>query len=318
MEIVLTLAVFFLILVGFAVCYAVIQGGNARSAHSVVKRYTSRIADEDDVDILYYRKFSSIKIFDKILATMPAVRALDELMQQGGVKILAGVFILFSLTLAVVAFLFGYQLFHRFEFALVLALIALVFPYLGLLYKRRQRRINFEELFPDALDLMGYSLKAGHSIMASLKMVAEEMADPVGEEFGHVVEEINFGKNVEATLYNFARRIDSAELRYFVTSVIIQRETGGNLVEILEKISETVRKKFRFRERVRALTAEGKISAVILIGLPFLIALVTSITNKKYVMLLVTDPIGHYMIGGAAVLMCIGSLVMYRLVKLDM
>lgn len=318
MEIILAVAVFFLILMAFAAGYTIIRGGNTRAVHSVVEKYTVNDKNEDEIDLLYYRRFSNIAWFHKILAAIPAVRRLDELMQQGGVKMLAGVFILFSLTLGAVAFLAGIQVTKRPDLSLILALTALFLPYLGLLYKRKQQRARFEALFPDALDLMGYSLKAGHSILVSLKMVAEEMAAPVGEEFGRVVEEINFGKNVEATLHNFARRVDSAELRYFVTSIIIQRETGGNLVEILEKISETVRKKFRFRERVQALTAEGKISAYILVILPFILASIVSVLNRNYVMLLLTDPIGHYMLVIAAVMMCIGSIVMYKLVQLDM
>ena len=239
-------------------------------------------------------------------------------MQQGGVKVLAGVFILASLTTGGVVLLICTFFKLPPPVAVVIACSGMLFPYLYLLYKRKQRRSQFESLFPDALDLMGYSLKAGHSILASFKMVAEEMAEPVGDEFGRVVEEINFGKELDSSLRNFSRRIDSPELKFFVTSLIIQRETGGNLVEMLEKISEVIRKKFRFREKVKTLSAEGKLSAGILLALPFFCGAALIALNPEYIMVLMTDPIGPYAIAIALTMMAIGSFIMYRLVQLDM
>jgi tight adherence protein B len=202
--------------------------------------------------------------------------------------------------------------------ALLISGIGMLQPFLFLLYKRKQRRALFETLFPDALDLMGYSLKAGHSILASFKMVAEELADPIGEEFRRIVEEINFGRDVDSSLRNFARRVDSPELKFFVTAVIIQRETGGNLVEMLQKISEIIRRKFRFREKVKTLSAEGKLSAIILLALPFLVGAAIITLNPEYIMILVSDPIGPYAIAIALTMMSIGSFIMYRLVQLDL
>ena len=144
------------------------------------------------------------------------------------------------------------------------------------------------------------------------------MAEPVGEEFGRVVEEINFGKELDSSLRNFSRRIDSPELKFFVTSLIIQRETGGNLVEMLQKISEVIRKKFRFREKVKTLSAEGKLSAVILLALPFFCGAALIALSPEYIMVLMTDPIGPYAIAIALTMMAFGSFIMYRLVQLDM
>ncbi|MCI5211065.1 MAG: hypothetical protein D3910_20275 [Candidatus Electrothrix sp. ATG2] len=201
---------------------------------------------------------------------------------------------------------------------LALAASGLLLPFFYLLYKRKKRRSKFEALFPDALDLMGYSLKAGHSVLASFKMVAEEMDEPIGEEFGQVVEEINFGQDLQVALKNLSHRIDSPELKLFVTSVIIQRETGGNLIELLTKISVVIRKKFRFREKVKTLSAEGKLTAIILLGLPFAAAGLLIIINPGYLTPLVRDPIGPYLIGIALTMMSIGSFIVYRLVQLDM
>lgn len=319
MELLFAFTLFFVILFAFWGGYVLfIRPDKGRSLYGTVAKYSPRKNEGELIDLYYHRKLSDIPFFQFILERIPLVRSLDTLMQQGGVKMLAGVFILLCLVSGAVAFLLGTLLSKRFEVALSLGLVFLVVPFIGLLFRKRRQRSQFEALFPDALDLMGYSLKAGHSIMASLRMVAEEMAAPVGPEFARVVEEINFGNSFETTLHNFAGRVDSAELRFFVTSVIIQRETGANLVEILEKISETVRRKFRFREKTKALTAEARLSAAILTALPFVVAIAVGITNRKYIMVLTTDPIGPYLIAIACAMMIVGIVIMYRLVQIDL
>jgi tight adherence protein B len=318
MELALAAALFFLIFIAFELLYSLFRKPDARALNTAVERYASGPSEDDEVTLLYYRKFSDIKFLNTLLAAIPAVRRLDECMQQGGVKTLAGIFILFSLTLGSLVFLFCTLAKKPLPLTIFLTVTFAVLPYLYLLYKRKQRKAKFETLFPDALDLMGYSLKAGHSIMASFKMVAEEMAAPVGEEFGRIVDEINFGRDLDSVLRNFSRRIDSAELKFFVTSIIIQRETGGNLVELLGRISEIVRKKFRFREKVKTVTGEAKLSAIILASLPFVAGAAILLLNPDYIRVLFNDPVGTYMMATAVVMMCIGMLIMYKLVQLDM
>ncbi len=318
MEIAFSVALFFLTLIVFELVYSIFRKSDTRSVNRVVESYSTSLQEEEEIDILYYRKLSDIRVFNTFLAAIPAVGRLDELMQQGGVKMLAGVFILFTLTIGALLFLLCASLHTVLPLSIVISCVGALLPFFYLLYKRKKRRSEFETLFPDALDLMGYSLKAGHSITASFKMVADEMADPVGEEFGRIVEELNFGRDLDSSLKNFSRRIDSPELKFFVTSVIIQRETGGNLVEMLQRISVVIRKKFRFREKVKTLSAEGKLSAIILLALPFCIAAAIIALNPEYIMVLVTDPIGPYAIGVALIMMSIGSFIMYRLVQLDM
>ena len=318
MGFVFSAALFFLILIVFELVYTLFRKPDSRSLHNVAERYSTSSQEGEDVDILYHRKLSDIKLFDKVLAVMPAVGNLDGLMQQGGVKMLAGVFILFDLIVGFLVFLTCSSLQTFLPLSIVLTSAGVLLPFLYLFYKRSERRSRFEVLFPDALDLMSYSLKAGHSIVASFKMVAEEMADPVGEEFSRVVEELNFGRDLNSALKSLAHRIDSSELRYFVTSVIIQRETGGNLVEMLVKIAEVIRRKFRFREKVKTLAAEGKISASILLALPFCAGAAILTLNPDYIRVLVDDPLGPYVVTVALIMMSIGSFIMYRLVQLDL
>lgn len=318
MKIAFAATLFLLIAIAFELIYSLFIKPDSRAVGKAVERYTSGLSENDELNLLYNRKFSDIKLANAVLSKIPAVRKLDELMQQGGVKTLAGVFILFSLTVGALLFLWLTLSFKPLPLSIFVACVGAFIPYLYLFHRRKQRKAQFETLFPDALDLMGYSLKAGHSIMSSFKMVAEEMADPIGEEFNRVVDEINFGRDLDSTLRTFSRRIDSSELKFFVTSVIIQRETGGNLVELLDRISEVIRKKFRFREKVKSLTGEAKLSAIILLALPFFAAAAIFLLNPEYIRVLLDDPIGPYLIAIALTMMSIGSFIMYKLVQLDM
>lgn len=317
MKLAFAITLFFLIIIVFELVYSLVQKPDTRPVDKVVERYSSAFPEQKEVDILYYRKFSDIQLLNTILAAIPAVAKLDELMQQGGVKTLAGVFLLSTLFLGGAVFLTSTSLLPA-ELSAVLACVSMYLPVLYLFYRRKTRRTRFEALLPDALDLMCYSLKAGHSIMASFKMVAEEMTDPIGEEFNRIVDEINYGRDLNSSLRNFARRIDSVELKFFITTIIVQRETGGNLVEMLQKISEVIRRKFRFREKVRALTGEAKLSAMILFALPFILAAAITVTSPRYIMVLLTDPYGHYAMGIAFTMMLLGSFIMYKLVQLEL
>ena len=318
MKIAFSVALFFLILIAFELLYSLFRKPNTRAVGKAVERYASGPQEDEEINLLYYRKFSDIKLFNTILGAIPAVRRLDDLMQQGGVNILAGVFILFCFTVGALLFLFCTLSLKPLPMSIFVTMVGGLLPFLYLFYKRKQRKARFETLFPDALDLMGYALKAGHSVMASFKMVAEEMSDPIGEEFNRIVDEINFGKDLDSTLRNFSRRIDSPELKFFVTSVIIQRETGGNLVELLVRISEIIRKKFRFREKVKTVTGEAKMSAIILLALPFVAGAAILVLNPEYISVLFDDPIGPYAIAIALTMMSIGSFIMYKLTQLDM
>ncbi|HBG17956.1 MAG TPA: type II secretion protein F [Desulfobulbaceae bacterium] len=318
MKIAFAATIFFLIFIAFELAYSLIRKPDSRVVNKAVARYASGLPNDEEISLQYHRKFSDIQVFNSFLAAIPLVGRLDELMQQGGVKMLAGVFILLSFTVGAVLLLCCSLLLQPVPISLMISSVGFFMPYLYLFHKRRQRKAQFESLFPDALDLMGYSLKAGHSIMASFRMVAEEMADPIGEEFRRVVDEINFGRDLDSTLRNFSRRIDSNELKFFATSVIIQRETGGNLVELLMRISEVIRRKFRFREKVKTVTGEAKLSAIILLALPFFAGAAILILNPRYIQVLFSDPIGPYAMATAVVMMSIGSFIMYKLVQLDM
>lgn len=174
----------------------------------------------------------------------------------------------------------------------------------------------FQAQLPEALDLIARSLRAGHAFTGGLKMVGDEMNDPIGGEFLKTLSEINLGVGVQEALINLAGRVDCPDLKFFITSVIIQRETGGNLAEILENLAHLIRERFKFYGKVQTLAAPGKLSAIILVILPFALAFVISQINPKYMQALINDPAGKYLIGAALLLMAVGTLFIKKLIAI--
>jgi len=189
-------------------------------------------------------------------------------------------------------------------------------PFLYLARRRKKRLEKFERQLPDALELISRAMKAGHAFTGGLRMVAEEMGDPVGVEFGKTVDEINFGMAVPDALTNLTQRINCDDLRFFAVAVIVQRETGGNLSEILENLGRLIRERFKFQGSVRVLSASGRMSAQALIAMPFIFAGVISIINPDYISVLFTDSMGHVLIMVGLGLMALGALVIKKLVNL--
>jgi tight adherence protein B len=166
------------------------------------------------------------------------------------------------------------------------------------------------------MDMLARSLKAGHAFTGGLQMVGQEFPDPAGTEFSKTLDEINFGVAYEDALKNLSSRIDSDDLKLFVISVIIQRTSGGNLAEILESIGHLIRERFKLKGHVKTLCAEARLSAYILVGLPFCIGLMIYFVNPTYIVLLFTDPIGHAMLIFAGIMMVLGIITMKNMVQI--
>jgi tight adherence protein B len=195
-------------------------------------------------------------------------------------------------------------------------LVMFLVPFVWLLNKRRLRLKAFAAQLPDALELVARALRAGHSLAAGMHVVAEEMPSPIADEFGRVYEEQNLGIPIEDALRSVCDRVPNLDLRFFVTSVLIQRQTGGDLAEILDKIGYVIRERFRFLGLVKALTAEGRLSGVILIALPFGLFLIMLHIKPDYVEKLWTHPIGIKMGVFALVAQLIGALVIKKIVNI--
>lgn len=202
-----------------------------------------------------------------------------------------------------------------------MALLGLLFGLIPIMLLRSagaSRARSLSEQLPDALDLVGRSLQAGHGFSDAMKLCSEEMPDPVAFEFGRVFEENNLGRDMRECLNSMSMRSPSNfDLKLFVSSVLLQRDTGGNLIEILNTISRTVRDRFVFEAKVRALTAEARISSIILGGLPFALLCLISLTRPEYLQPLIHDPLGQKIAAGGALWFCTGVFVMRAVSKVE-
>jgi tight adherence protein B len=175
---------------------------------------------------------------------------------------------------------------------------------------------QFERQLPEALELVSRALKAGHAFSVGLKLVGEEAADPIGIEFRRVFDEVSMGVALPQALQNMTERLESVDLRFFVTSVLVQRETGGNLAEIIDSLAELIRKRFELQLKVRALSAEGRFSGIILFCLPIVVGMLLFQMNPEYMGLLFKDPIGQTMVMVGSSLMVTGAFVMKRIIAI--
>ncbi len=198
----------------------------------------------------------------------------------------------------------------------VAAIFMALVPLFWLLLRRRKRLKLFAAQLPDALELISRALRAGHSLAAGFSLVREEMPAPIGQEFGRVYEEQNLGIPFDDTLEAMTARVPNLDLRFFATAVILQKQTGGDLAEILDKIGNLIRERFRIWGQVQALTGEGRLSGVVLLALPPLLFLAVYYLNPDYVTVLFTDPMGKKMLVGGVVMQLLGALVIRKIVNI--
>lgn len=245
-------------------------------------------------------------------------RRLDQLqvlMIQADVRWHLGTFVVLTLGVGVAGLALGF-----FKSGPIAGLLAgglgLLVPYRFLTFKKKRRVKKFERQLPEALDLLSRSLKAGHALTAGLQLVSEEMPDPLGAEFFKTFKEHSHGMELNAALVNLCQRVDLQDLRFFATAVMIQRETGGNLADILEKISALIRERFKLRNQIKALTAEGRLSGWILVLMSPVIALLLFYMNPQYELLLVRHPLGYLMAVGAMISQLLGMLAIRKIVNI--
>lgn len=201
-------------------------------------------------------------------------------------------------------------------FGAVLGLILALLPWWRVARRRNARIARIEHQFPEALDLMSRAMRAGHAFPSAVKMVADEMTDPMGRDFRILFDEMNYGVSTNDALAHLAARVPVPDVSYFVVAVMIQRESGGNLAELLDKIATIVRARLKLLGEVRTLSAEGKLSAIILTALPFCVGLVVNLVNPKFMEVLWTDPAGLRMVGVALFMMLMGILWMRSIIRI--
>jgi len=279
-----------------------------------LRGFSSTQYENEIIDIMRKSALSGVPWLNQVLLSFRWTDKLNRLLEQADTEYTLGVFILLSVFMASGGFLIGSWLAPPLIIPLTLCLGIL--PFFYIYFKKKRRMEKFQRQLPEALDLIARALKAGHAFTGGLRMVADELDDPIGTEFKKVLHEINFGVGIAEALKNLPNRVECPNLKFFIISVIIQRETGGNLADILEKIAHLIRERFNLQNRVQVLSAEGKLSAIILITIPFFIALVLSVLNPGYIKTLIIDPAGKGLMGFAFIMMIIGIFVMKRMIQI--
>jgi tight adherence protein B len=262
-------------------------------------------------------RLSDVQAIQAVLARARGFSGpLDRLITQSGVNTTAGTFVLASVLLGCVGYLVVKSLTYLTLMGLAAAPLSASLPLLVVRFKRARRFRKFEEQFPEAIELMARALRAGHAFSTAIQMVADEMPDPIGAEFKLLYNRQNFGMPVSDALKGLADRVPILDAKFFATAVLTQRETGGNLSEILDNLAAVIRDRFKVKRQVRAVTAHARITGWILAALPPAVALILIMVAAEYMKPLVTDPLGPKMLAVAGTMQVIGSLIIRKLVNI--
>jgi tight adherence protein B len=272
---------------------------------------------KENLDLYKNRVLNEAGAMEKILFSVPRSSRLDSLLLKAGLSTTAAFFLLFSLGAGCAGFLLGYLFLPLPGSAMLFGILFLLAPYGYLLVRESRFLRKFDEQLPEALDLLARAVRSGHAVTSGFELIASEMEDPIKSEFRATVDEINMGLSLKDAFANFCARVPSTDLRFFSIAIMIQKETGGNIAEILDRIGRLIRERQQFKRQVQALTAEGRLSAWILILLPLFMLLYMYFVNYDYVSQLWTEQIGIYMLVGGFVLQFVGALVIRRIVAID-
>ena len=312
----------FLVFVGVtglvgAVSFLVLRGaggGRAQERLDILVGRGGRSKDSSS-DLLIKQALQEVGRTNLLEKLTPEFFRLSKMFEQADVKIKPSALFGIALGCALLGGLISTLLVNMYV-APVGATCLFSCPFIWLWWKRAQRLKKFGAQLPEAMELVARALRAGHSLAAGLHVVADEMPDPIAKEFGRVYEEQNLGVSLEDALMHLCERIPNLDLRFFVTSVNIQRQTGGDLAEILDRIGHVIRERFKILGQVKALTAEGRLSGVVLIAMPIGLFLMMLHMKPDYIKLLWTEEMGRQMSIGAIILMIIGSYCIKKIVDI--
>jgi tight adherence protein B len=319
MDILIGIGIFLSVVLLINGTYYALRSVREREAKRVRKRLISLSIGgtrEQPVDIMRGTAVSGVPWLSRLLLKLRWTERMKLLLEQAGSERPLGFFVLLSVLLAAVGFLVFLRTDPSHLLSVLMAAVLGLLPFFYIYLKKKRRMEKFERQLPEGLDLIARSLKAGHAFSGGLRMVVEEFDDPISTEFDAALNEINFGVGVNDALKNMLKRVDCPDLKFFVISVVIQRETGGNLAEILASIADLIRERFRLHGHVRTLAAEGKFSALILAAIPFFVSFILMLMSPGYVETLFTDPIGRVMIVFGAIMMGLGIIIMKKMITI--
>jgi tight adherence protein B len=272
---------------------------------------------KSDATVLKHSLEGPLPGIDKVLSQLGLGARLARLIEQSGVRTTPSAIIMMSLV-AAAAVGFATRVFVVQTFAApAMALLAGFAPFAWLTHRRAKRMKRFEEQFPEALDLLSRAIRAGHAFQTAMGMVADELPDPVGPEFKKTFDQQNYGLPLKDALNELSDRLKMLDVRFFVTAVLIQRETGGNLAEILDNLAHVVRERFKILRQVRVHTAHGRFTGYVLLALPFALAVALSFINPEHMQLLFRERMGQMMLVGAMVMQTVGFLWIRQVIKIE-
>jgi tight adherence protein B len=281
------------------------------------ERKAPELAAEEELALLRDEQLSDIPAIDVLLRRSQRVTDLQKMLAQAGIAIRAGNFLGISALSGVAATIIAYAVSKRVEGAWIALLIGFVIPYFYASFRRNQRFEKFEELFPEAIDTLARAVRAGHAFTTALEMITNEVAEPVASEFRQLYEEQKFGMPVRDALINLTERVPLVDVKFFVTAVMLQRETGGNLAEILDNLSYVIRERFKIQRQVRVYTAQGRLTMALLMGMPPIIVTVMLVLNPSFIRPLFSDPIGHTLLVLGISLQTIGYFVIRKIIRIQ-
>jgi tight adherence protein B len=273
------------------------------------------LADEP-TDLMKRVSYSDIEWLDYLFRRLAITRNLNTLLTQANSswsvgRLVAGTLVI----LFVVGWVSGLWL-TSIPIRLALAVALAFLPYLWMRFQRDMRFRKFDNLLPDAIDLITRALRAGHSVSSAIEMVGQEVPEPIGPEFRKVFEQQNFGLPFRDSLEDLAKRIPISDLQFLVTAILVQKETGGNLVEVLDKTSAVIRERLRLKGELRIYTAQGRLTGWILGLLPFIMFVLLSLVNSNYTRILIEDPVGQQLVIAGMILMGIGFYTIRKIVDI--
>ncbi|MDH6152934.1 MULTISPECIES: type II secretion system F family protein [Paraburkholderia] len=312
--------VFFTIILLIEAGYLWWQSGHSSEAKRLENRIRMMSAgghgNDKAVSILKQRELSTSPLLTRLLLWVPRIQTVDRWLVQSGLDWSMGRLLTYTVLPPLVVWIAGSAIYVPLLPLLAAILIAGMIAPFRVNRAKAKRMKQIEQQLPEAADMIGRSLRAGHSFSAALGMVGDEMPEPIGGEFRTTFGQINFGVSLNDALGGLANRIPISDLRYFVIAVLIQRESGGNLAEILGNISQIIRARLALLGKVRVLSAEGRLSAWVLGALPFVVAFVISIINPGFLRILWTDPAGIKLVGVSLVMMVFGVIWMRKVIRI--
>lgn len=318
--IILSLLVFIAVLLLLEALYLIwkaYKGPDAKKIESRLRALSGSLDRSEQARFLRDRMLSEVPALQRYLLTLPRTQQLDRFILQAGLEWTVSKLLLSCWTLCVLTFIVVVGPLHqRLLLAAVASVATAALPLVYMQLERNRRLAKLERQLPDALDLITRALRAGHAFGSGLQMVGEEMMEPIAGEFRIVHDEVNFGVSLQQALNNFSERVPSTDVRYFVVAVVIQRDSGGNLTEILGNLSRLIRERLKLHAKVKVLSSEGRLSAWILGLMPFALAGGMFLVNPKFMSPLWTDPIGIGIIKYMLILMVVGVLMLWKIVRI--